>query len=87
MYRDNLSGEYPLYSYEIRERRRNVSLPDGEWEQHILDEINVSLVENSACADYDPTIYKCVEDLPIEYLPGKWKQQWKLEELNTNVEQ
>ena len=85
MYRDNLTGEYPLHTYEVRERRRNISLPDIEWEQHILDEINVSFVEPSECPEYDPDFFACVEIDPIEYSLGKWKQQWKLQEIVKDV--
>lgn len=54
MYRDNKSGEYPLYRREVQERRPNVSLPDGEWAKQVLDFIDVSFVRPTSCPPYEP---------------------------------
>lgn len=78
MYRDNKSGEYPLYRREVQERRPNVSLPDGEWAKQVLDFIDVSFVRPTSCPPYEPGTQMCVEDTPIEMYPGVWAQQWRI---------
>lgn len=80
MYRDNRTGDYPLYRHEIISRRPNMSLSAGDWDDSVLKIIEVSLVVSSECPAFDPATHKCVEQYPV-MINGVWTQQWKVEIL------
>jgi hypothetical protein len=80
MYRDNRTGDYPLYRYQVIDRRPNMSLPATEWDDSILALIDVSHVVARECPSFDPDTQRCVEQYPI-LVDGVWKQNWKVEPL------
>ena len=81
MYRDNRTGEYPLYRHQVRERRPSVSLPAGDWTDEMLQQIEISLVRSTECPPFDANTQRCVEIEPIEK-DGLWIQRWRVENLD-----
>ncbi|EHJ49483.1 hypothetical protein DFW101_3485 [Solidesulfovibrio carbinoliphilus subsp. oakridgensis] len=79
MYRDKLTGQYPLSKQELVARNPNISLP-AAWDDSVLDLLGVGYVKPVAWPEITAT-QRLVEGEPEQREDGAWYQTWTVQDF------
>jgi hypothetical protein len=84
MYRDKITGQYPISKQELIARSiiKNISLP-AAWTDEVLEILGVDYVKPVARPEITAT-QRIVEGRPEQREDGQWYQTWEVTDLTHN---
>lgn len=80
MYRDKLTGQYPISKQELVSSNTNISLP-AAWTDEVLEILGVDYVKPVARPEIT-SVQRLVEGQPEQREDGQWYQTWAVSDMS-----